>query len=232
MRNKILPLSILILLISTFGMFFLKIQLHFPTYVAMSLFTVVSIILWYLFLKKDLPITYTISNTQTLRQSLLLVILPITALSYFASTGFNSLSSGVLLYMLISSLAVGIYEEFLFRGIVFGSLLKSNITPKRAVLYSAILFSLFHLVVAKDYAAVDIALKLFNTFILGVILAYLYYAVGSIFYVIFIHTLWDLVSSISQEYPLDDILFAITLILFAMSILYTSWSLKRLSSHG
>jgi hypothetical protein len=216
------------MLVSTFGMIFLVVEFQVRTYISMSLFAVISALLWILLLKKEVHITYKSLDIQIFKKTLLLVIIPLFALIYFAYSGFNSTQTDVILLMFVTSLATGIYEEFLFRGVVLGSMLASKMTSKKSILFSAMLFSILHLFVAQDYELIDVTLKLFNTFILGVILAYIYYAVGNILYVMGIHTLWDFVSFVSQQYPLDNMILVITIILFAMSVLYFSWTLKRL----
>jgi hypothetical protein len=66
----------------------------------------------------------------------------------------------------------------LFRGVILEGLL-SRYKPARAILYSSLLFGLMH---------IDI-LRIFNTFLAGLIFSYLYYKTRSLIPCIFAHSL-------------------------------------------
>lgn len=81
------------------------------------------------------------------------------------------------LYLIISACIVApIIEEIVFRGIVLGGMLKKY-SPKVAITISALLFAILH---GNIHQGV-------NTFLLGLILAYVYYKTRSIYLTIFCH---------------------------------------------
>ena len=82
------------------------------------------------------------------------------------------------LWLILLSLAVApaVFEEFFFRGLLFGSLTK-RLSPAKAILVSAALFGAFH-VVSGSALAVERLLP--STFI-GLFLGWLRYRSGSIF---------------------------------------------------
>ena len=130
--------------------------------------------------------------------------------------------------MLITSMATAIYEEVVFRAIGIGSFIKSGIKPNKAILLTAILFSIFHLYTVYDKEALDIILKLLNTFMMGVVFGYIYYASKNILYVIVIHMVWDFESFLANSYILDNTGVIITVILFITTLSYFYWSLRKM----
>jgi len=129
-------------------------------------------------------------------------------------------------FMFLSSLATGVYEEFIFRGIAFGALLRLGLGVKWAILASAILFAVFHMFDISSYVTSAIVLKLINTFVMGVVFAYTYHATKSILYVMAIHTVWDMEFLIQRAYAPEDIALGLAVLLFVMSIIYCFWSCK------
>jgi membrane protease YdiL (CAAX protease family) len=193
----------------------------------MFFFSLFGFITWRFLLKKDVSIGIKTTNKKIILQTLLIVIVPLFAIIYFLSTS-NDISYGLVTLMLLTSLATGVYEELIFRGITLGSLLHADIKPGKAIFISAIIFAFFHLFDAGTYTNLQIVFKLINTFIMGVVFAYIYYASNNIFYLIALHTVWDLESFMDKEYVSDSIGLSFPIILFAMSFLYYTWSCKQL----
>jgi len=225
MRNFLLyGLSIMILnnilLLTTISNF------HFHSFVVMFIYSLVALVMWKFLLKKDVSIGLMKINRKIIKQTLPLIIIPLIAIVYFLNTE-NTINYNLLSLMFVTSLSTGIYEELIFRGIAFGSLINVNMKPKYAIFISAGFFALFHLFGMENYTNIDISLKLFNTFIMGVVFAYIYFITNNIFYIIVIHTIFDFESFIDSQYMLSGIGLIFPIILFAMSILYCSWSCKQ-----
>jgi len=150
-----------------------------------------SIILWYLFLRKEVPIRFTHEINPTLLISLPLLMLPITVLIVALATA-QEIDYSLLSTFFVTTIGVGVSEEIFFRGIAFGSLITLKVSPKNAILLSALLFSSFHLTnLASEVSTTLMIIQLVNTFMMGVIFAYIYYKTRNIFYLILIHIMWD-----------------------------------------
>ena len=148
-------------------------------------------------------------------------------LSIFMITTSEVVNYDDIAVMLITSFLVAIYEEVIFRGIGLGSFLSSGISPLKAILLSSIIFSLFHVGNITDIRF-NIIYLLLNTFIMGFILGYIYYKTKNILLVIVIHFLWDFTVFINQKLPTVEIGTVTTIILFTTTILYFSWSIKKI----
>ena len=227
MNIRILLLGLGIMLISNSLMLTLVSSLHVRSFVSMLLFTIISLFVWFFFLKKDVLIGISNIELTTVKDTFPLLLIPIMGIFYFLNTSEN-IEYSIVSLMLITSVSTGIYEEFIFRGIAFGSLVNAGVKPYKSILISAVLFSLFHLYSAYSYENIDILLKMMNTFMMGVIFAYIYYLTKNILYVITIHSLWDFESFLAQSYVTDNIGNSITIVLFAMTVLYFSWSYKKM----
>ena len=226
MNIKILSIGLGIIGVSNLFMLLFINILNLRSFASMLLFTVIALVSWIVLLKKDVSIEFKISNSEIFKNTSLLLIIPLLAIGYFLNIA-EDIQYGLLSLMLITSLATGIYEEIIFRGIGLGSFISSGIKPSRAILLSATLFSLFHLYAVHNDGSFDIILKMLNTFMMGTILGYIYYATKNILYVMVIHFIWDFESFLAKGYILDNIGTAISIILFSMTILYFSWSMKK-----
>lgn len=103
--------------------------------------------------------------------------------------------------LLVVALMPAVGEEFLFRGLMFGSIranwLKRH--PKEpavkgavcAILISAAVFGVFHMSLAK----------FFTTFLLGALFAYIVYRTGSIYVTMGLHFVNNAVSMAMMKYP-------------------------------
>ncbi|MFK5937962.1 MAG: CPBP family intramembrane metalloprotease [Sulfurimonas sp.] len=194
----------------------------------MALFTLLSLLAWRILLKKDVPIAIKTLDATMLKSTFLLFAILLFAIVYFLNA--FKIDYGIMSLMLLTSLATGIYEEIIFRGITLGSLVSAGVKPSKAIYLSAMIFSLFHLSTVYDSTSIDIILKMLNTFMMGVIFAYIYYKSHNILYVIIIHSIWDFESFLAQQQQnvSDKIGESIAIILFAMTVLYFSWSYKKI----
>lgn len=227
MKIRVLLYGLTIMLISNILMLSLVYELNIRSFVSMFLFIIVAFISWKLLLKKDVSIGFKTTNFTVLKQTMPLIIIPLFAIAYFIHN-FTTINYSLISLMLLTSLATGVYEELIFRGITLGSLVSANMKPSIAIFISAGLFAIFHLVSAYTYSPLDIALKLLNTFMMGVIFGYIYYVTNNILLVISIHTVWDFESFLAQNNTPNNIDDLATIILFAMSVLYFSWSYKKI----
>ena len=118
-----------------------------------------------------------------------------------------------------------VLEEMLFRGAVTTELLK-NYSPEKAILFSALIFGIFHINPAQ----------VLNAFLLGLLLAWLFYKTRSLIPGILIHILNNSLSVyFTQTFPeantLSDIIgnqpYYISLILAIVLLVVSVWSLDK-----
>ncbi|CAM3221400.1 CPBP family intramembrane glutamic endopeptidase [Lactiplantibacillus plajomi] len=123
----------------------------------------------------------------------LLVVAIITITSLIATTQLTSALTNLMVALLIS-----LFEEVLFRGILFKRSLKIfGVTPSRlgrAVCLSSLYFSLTHLVNLSHQSIPLTLLQLGFTFALGLLLAGIYQATGTLIWPIVIHAANDFFS--------------------------------------
>lgn len=94
----------------------------------------------------------------------------------------------------IVTMTVGITEELLFRGIILSSLTE-RMSARKAVLFSALLFSLFHSInVISGLTLPMIIFQLVSAFVAGFYLASVRLKINSILPLIIWHWLWDFFS--------------------------------------
>ena len=199
--------------------------IHLNSFISMLIFTIISLLAWKLILKQHVKIYLKKISKTTLLETLPLIGIPFVSIIYFLSNIIN-INYEIVSLMFITSLFTGIYEEIIFRAIVLGSFIKSNLSLKISIFLSALLFSFFHLYSIFEYEMIDIFLKLINTFMMGFILSYIYFLTKNILYVIMIHFIWDFESFLANGYNMG---LYISAILFLMTIIYFTWSYKRVN---
>ncbi|MGT2932596.1 CPBP family intramembrane glutamic endopeptidase [Streptococcus catagoni] len=131
----------------------------------------------------------------------LIIFIPIVGMTLFSLFVQGAMSKAVLM-SIIGTLCVGIAEEFMFRRILFiGVLNKGNL--KRAVLISAIFFSLLHSVnVLSGVPIKNMFMQLIMTFIAGLYYAFMYLYTKNIYLLVAEHWLWDyLTVSVAKRIP-------------------------------
>jgi membrane protease YdiL (CAAX protease family) len=152
---------------------------------------VTAVALWYVLLRKEIALNFSINFNKAFFITLPMVLIPLLLLVYVLFTS-ETLENEKLAMFFATAVAVGIAEELIFRVAGYRVLLASGSSVKKAILLSALLFSLFHLTNIAAGQGVDIMGQLVITFMMGVILAYIYYRTESILYVMIIHFMWDL----------------------------------------
>lgn len=231
MNIKLLIISLSIIIFSNLLVMLSILKMHLPYTIAMFTFTLLSLLLWFFLLKKDVPLSIKNIDHGTFKASLLLIIIT-SSLSVFMIATSEVVNYDHIVLMLITAVLVAVYEEIIFRGIGLGSFLSSGISPLRAILLSSVIFSLFHIGYVASIG-LDIILLFMNTFMMGFILGTIYYKTKNILLIIVIHFLWDFAVFINQKLPTVEIGTVTAIILFVTTILYFTWSVKkvRLSSH-
>ena len=106
------------------------------------------------------------------------------------------------IFMLIFMFSVGLYEETLFRGVLFNTLRNRFGESKRgiilAVVMSAIPFALIHFTNLMMYPnlVVTTTFQVVYVFFAGIFLASIYYITNNFWVVVFIHGVYDFVESV------------------------------------
>ena len=195
-----------------------------PYMTSMLLFTILPIILWFLFLRKYLPLQLKRIDTKIRNNTLAIILVPLLAL---AVTLFvvPSVDFGLITYLVAISLLIAISEEVLFRFIALDSLLVAGGSPKQAIVFSSLLFTFGHILLASAYS-LDSILVIINTFTMGLVLGYVYFMTRNILYVMGIHFVWDITNFINQRVATEDVALPVTVTLLALQIWYVVWAVR------
>ncbi len=97
----------------------------------------------------------------------------------------------VLLKLFVFCIAVGVFEETLYRGTLYHGL-STHLSPFWALMVSSALFGLFHMqniMVGQDIAAT--MFQSFNAFALGIVFGAIMLQTNSIWWAIGLHTVWN-----------------------------------------
>lgn len=199
------------------------------SFFSMTLFGMVAYAAWRLTFYKNVPVDLKAIPHSVVKKTAALLLLPALAIIYFLYNA-DSIDYGILSLMVITSIATGIYEEFIFRAIGFGSLIAAKVKTRNAVFISAAVFALFHLPVAMGYMPIDTFFKLFTVFVMGIVFAYIYYITKNILYVIAIHILWDLATTLNLYYGTDTPGLLFALALFAVGLGYCFLGCRELKN--
>ncbi|MGF2384816.1 lysostaphin resistance A-like protein [Lentilactobacillus otakiensis] len=147
----------------------------------------------YFWTKQPVKLGLTVSFRKLIPISLPIIVLVLWIL--FIMLGKHSAHTMIL--ATVSGLGAGIFEEYLFRGIILAKLLKvfSGSSKAKTVAYAVIVSSLlFGCTHATNFAAQSIPetlLQILNAAFMGAILAALYLRSGSIIVPMLFHGLWD-----------------------------------------
>ncbi|MGN0349272.1 MAG: lysostaphin resistance A-like protein [Roseburia sp.] len=120
----------------------------------------------------------------------LLLFVPISGLAlYSAVKGFDL--SMAFFIVFFDSLLIGIAEEGMYRGILLGGLLRKT-SPVAAIVVSAVLFSLLHLLnVLGGIELSEVLNQMVSTFLMGLFLGSVYVDSKNILLAILFHFFWD-----------------------------------------
>lgn len=228
MNIKLILLGLSIILINTLIGMVAILKLHMPYTSSMFLFTVLSLLLWFFLLRKDVPITIKAIDATMIKKTLTLLLIPIAASAFILTTS-PSVDYGVVGFLLITAFLIAVYEEILFRAIGLGSFISSGMSPFKAILLSSIVFSFSHLIFMKALTP-DSILLLLNSFAMGFILGYIYFKTKNIMYVIGIHFVWDWAIFLNQRVADIETATIVSVVLLAITIWYFFWSFKAARS--
>lgn len=135
--------------------------------------------------------------------------------------------SQYLLYLLLIVFSAGVCEEVLFRGAIMPAIEKHGLLP--AIIYSSLLFALFH----------GSFIRLFSTFILGMVIAVIVVKTGSLlggvlfhmlnnFYAVtFMYLTADFNSTLAEEMP---VVWISVLLLLIPGLIGAYWGFRILNS--
>ena len=195
-----------------------------PYMTSMLLFTILPIILWFLFLRKYLPLQLKRIDTKIRNNTLAIILIPLLA-SAVTLFVVPSVDFGLITYLVAISLLIAISEEVLFRFIALDSLLVAGGSPKQAIVFSSLLFTFGHILLASAYS-LDSILVIINTFTMGLVLGYVYFMTRNILYVMGIHFVWDITNFINQRVATEDVALPVTVTLLALQIWYVVWAVR------
>jgi len=219
-------------LFAVLGMLHLGVKYIDPSFAALwypyeIFLAVTAVALWYALLRKEIALNFSINFNKDFFISLPIVLIPLLLLVYVLFTS-ETLENEKLAMFFATSVAVGIAEELtfrVFRVAGYRVLLATGSSVKKAILLSALLFSLFHLSNIAAGQGVEIISQLAITFMMGVVLAYIYYKTESILYVIIIHFMWDLSLFIVTAFTnADSLLNAVSI---PIVIGYFIWAMRN-----
>ena len=144
-------------------------------------------------------------------------------------------SSAYIIILFLTYLLVGLFEEFLLRGIVLNILLdKYNNSKKNiwfAVVFSSLLFGVAHFMNLSTGASFfGVLMQVISATAMGIYLAAIYVRTGNIWYNALIHGLWDICASLSfifigNEMDYGEIISGYNIITLIPAVFYLMFSL-------
>lgn len=117
----------------------------------------------------------------------------------------NSFAFKTVIFIIISNLVVGVFEELLCRDVLFNKLLKYY-NPYKAAILSSIFFAFAHIVnYYSTTSHIAVTAQIIYAFFMGVLFAAIYYFTQNIWSVMFLHGFIDLVSNLTanNDLPTD-----------------------------
>ena len=184
---------------------------------------VLMVLLWYVLLRKDIPLNFSLNFNKTFFITLPIFLVPFSLLVWVLLTS-ETLDSTKLWMFFATAVSVGIAEELIFRVAGYRVLLATGSSTKRAILISALLFSLFHL--TNLFSGMPLAfmgVQLVNTFMMGVIFAYIYYKTESFLYMVLLHFMWDFSTFTSSAFKNPES--NLQLVMLILPIGYFIWAI-------
>jgi len=196
----------------------------YPYEISLALITV---LLWYFLLKKDIPLNFSINFNRTFFITLPIFLLTTGAFIWTLYTS-ETLDGTKMAMFLATAISVGIAEEMIFRVAGYRVLVASGSSVKKAIFISALLFSLFHLTNLLSGMGMGLGMifQLINTFMIGVVFAYIYYKTESILYLMLLHFMWDFSTFNLSAFlkPEQNP----TIILLLMGLTYFIWAITNI----
>jgi len=216
-------------LFAVLGMLHLGVKYSDPSFPALwypyeIFLAVTAVALWYALLRKEIALNFSMNFNKDFFITLPIILMAILLLVYVIFTS-QTLDNEKVAMFFATAVAVGIAEELIFRVAGYRVLLATGSSVKKAILLSALLFSLFHLSNIAAGQGVEIMGQLGITFMMGVILAYTYYRTESILYVMFIHFIWDLSLFINGDF--GDAESLLNIVPSAIVVGYFIWAMRN-----
>lgn len=103
-----------------------------------------------------------------------------------------------IVFIIISSIFVGIMEELIFRAFLCRSI-EEKLGKNRAIILSSLIFGVFHLVNIGSYENVYILLQVIYAFAFGIVFATVFYKTQSIVCCMIVHSIVDILGSFGTE---------------------------------
>jgi len=154
-------------------------------------------------------------------------------LSFVSNLDFSKLGSiesktwAVLLPFTTTTLLIGIFEEFLCRGILINIFLKKWNCPRKAVIASSAIFGVAHItqLITAPGRPFGTAISIVLSFAAGVLFAAVYLRCKNIWSVVFLHTIFNWLSNIPPVLlrptgELTDISFSSAIINIVIAVIF------------
>ena len=190
-------------------------------------FALSSIGLWFFLLRSEVPVKFRYYASRTNKLVLPLLLVPLIGLAL--SLGLAETIDGLLIAKLaVTTVFIGIAEEMYFRGIGFGGFRAAGLSPARAIIFSALIFSLFHLSNLVSGLGDIVVFQLLNTFLLGLVFGYVYHRTRNLGYLMLIHFAWDF-GSLGMRFQGPQIIHTlVTMLMLVMSVGYGIWAMRNI----
>jgi membrane protease YdiL (CAAX protease family) len=118
-------------------------------------------------------------------------IVVVAAILRIVGTDWSSYTTGVMVTMFATGLAIGLAEELATRGIAVTLLRKAGYSERIVMLLSSLLFSLMHSVNLLTQPMVNVLLTMFFTFVFGVAMYLTLRVTGNLIWPILLHAVTD-----------------------------------------
>lgn len=185
-----------------------------------------SLLFWFFILRKTTPLSFeTPKKDYRLFTILLLFLFIQIATTYSTTTKFNSIQ---FLKIVLIGIAVGINEEFIFRVTGLRNFITTGMPWQKALIYSALAFSLFHLPNIFFGMGAAVIFQLINAFLMGLVLGFIYLQTGSIIYPCLLHGLWDFTSFSNSNFGAQTITQSFVLVTLISVILSSAWVIRQM----
>ncbi len=101
-----------------------------------------------------------------------------------------------LVILILSTIGIGMWEEFYFRGLIYNTLLKNSFGFHISALTSSVLFSLIHY---SGFDMSETSLTYIGIVFVGYILVFIYTITDSIWSVVSFHFIWNLIAKLLDD---------------------------------
>lgn len=187
---------------------------------------ILSLCYWFFVLRKTTSLSFKPPKKNYRLFTILLLFLVIQiATTYSTTTQFDSLK---FLKIVLIGIAVGINEEFIFRVTGLRNFITTGMPWRKALIYSAVAFSLFHLPNIFFGMGTAVIFQLINAFLMGLVLGFIYLQTGSIIYPCLLHGLWDFTSFSNSNFGVQTVTQSFGLVTLISVILSAAWVIRQM----